>query len=77
MSKLAQRNMFSGNHRIDVSLIGNIGSISITDNGLYPDNDSRSVRRNMNFNTLTVPLMTRKQLKDLKIAIEEVLKHSK
>lgn len=77
MRKLAQRNMFSGNYRIDISLIGNIGSISITDNGLYPDEDSRGIRRDMNFNIMTVPLMTRQDLKDLKIAIEEVLKHSK
>ena len=75
--KLAQRYMYSGSHRIDVSLTGNIGSISIEDNSLYPDEDSRSVRRDMGFNRIMIPLMTREDLKDLQTAITEVLKNSK
>jgi len=75
--KLAQRQVVSGHHDIHVSLVGNIGSISISDNGLYPDEDSRTHRRDLGFNTMMVPLMTREDLKDLQIAIEEVLKNSK
>jgi len=77
ISKLAQRQVVSNHHDIHVGLTGDIGYISITDNGLYPDNDSRTHRRDLNFHTIMVPLMTRQQLKDLKIAIEEVLKNSK
>ena len=75
--KLAQRQVVSNHHDIHVSLIGNIGSISITDNGLYPDDDSRTHRRDLNFNSMMVPLMTREDLKDLHTAIGEVLKNSK
>ena len=75
--KLAQRHVVSNHHNIYVSLIGNIGSISITDNGLYPDDDSRTHRRDLNFHTMTIPLMTREDLKDLYVAIGEVLKNSK
>jgi len=74
--KLAQRQVASNHHVIDVSLTGNIGMISITDNGLYPDDDSTE-RRNLNYHTMMVPLMTREQLKDLRTAIDEVLKNSK
>ena len=75
--KLAQRQVFSNHHDFCISLIGNLGYISITDNGLYPDDDSRTERRNLNFNTMAIPLMTRKDLKDLHTAIGEVLKNSK
>lgn len=75
--KLAQRQVVSGHHIIGVSLVGNCGSISITDNGLYPDDDSRTERKDLGYNSMMIPLMTREQLKDLKIAIDEVLKHSK
>ena len=76
-SKLAQRQVVSNHHVIHISLIGNIGSVSITDNGLYPDEDSRSRRRDLNFNRMMIPLMTREDLKDLHTAIGEVLKNSK
>jgi hypothetical protein len=75
--KLAQRQIPSNGHEICISLIGNIGSISIEDNNLYPDSDSRSERRDLQFNRIMVPLMPREQLKDLHIAIGEVLKNSK
>lgn len=75
--KLVQRQVVSNHHDIHISLIGNIGCVSITDNGLYPDEDSRSHRRDLNFNTMMIPLMTREDLKDLHTAIGEVLKNSK
>lgn len=75
--KLVQREAYANGYNIYVSLIGDCGCISIEDNNLYPDSDSRADRRNMGFNTITIPLMTRQQLKDLHIAIGEVLKHSK
>lgn len=75
--RLAQRDVISNHHIINVSLVGDVGMISITDNGLYPDDDSRTHRRDLGFNSMMVPLMTRQELKDLKIAIEEVLKNSK
>ena len=71
--KSAQRKTSVNGHTIGVGLTGNIGYIEITDNNLYPDNDSRSKRPN----TFMIPLMTREHLTDLKIAIEEVLKNSK
>ena len=77
MKKLSQRQVVSNHHVIDISLVGDCGSISITDNGLYPDDDSRSYRRDMGFNIIIVPTMSRETLKDLKIAIGEVLKNSK
>jgi hypothetical protein len=76
-SKLAQRETYANGHLVLVGLIGDVGYISIQDNNLYPDGDSRADRLNMNFNRLMIPLMTRKQLKDLRIAIDEVLKNSK
>jgi hypothetical protein len=51
--------------------------VSITDNNLYPDSDSRTERRDLGFSSMMIPLMTREQLKDLKTAIDEVLKNSK
>jgi len=77
MSKLAQRQIFSKGHIISISLIGNIGHISIKDNNLYPENDSRCQRRDLMFNEIMIPLMSRKDLKDLSVAILEVLKNSK
>lgn len=76
-TKLAQRNISVRGHYIGVGLIGDIGYIEITDNNIYPDNDSRAERQNQNFNTMMIPLMTREQLKELKVAIKEVLKNSK
>jgi hypothetical protein len=76
-TKLAQRNISVRGHYIGVGLVGDIGYIEITDNNIYPDNDSRAERQNQNFNTMMIPLMTRKQLKELKVAIKEVLKNSK
>lgn len=75
--KLAQRQVFSNHHNISIGLTGNLGYIEISDNGLYPDNDSRTHRRDLGFNTMLVPLMTRQDLEDLKIAVEEVLNNSK
>jgi hypothetical protein len=75
--KLAQRQIVSNDHNISVCLTGNVGYISITDNGLYPDEDSRSHRRDLNFHTMMVPLMTREELKNLHTAIGEVLKNSR
>lgn len=69
--------MNSNGHIVSIGLTGDIGYISITDNGLYPDDDSRTRRRDMNFNTIMIPLMTREDLKDLHTAIGEVLRHSK
>lgn len=77
VSKLAQRQVYSNGHNISVCLTGNIGYISIEDNNFYPVGDSRADRRDMNFNRIMIPCMTREQLKDLHIAIGEVLKNSK
>ena len=77
MSKLAQRQTYSNGHIISIGLTGNIGYISIEDNNLYPDNDSRADRRNLQFNKIMIPLMTKEDLKDLHTAIGEVLKNSK
>ena len=76
-NKLEQRLTMCHGHRISVGLVGDIGYISIEDNNLYPDNDSRANRRDLNYNTLMIPLMTREHLKDLHTAIGEVLKNSK
>ena len=76
-TKLAQRNISVRGHYIGVGLVGDIGYIEITDNNIYPDNDSRAERQNQNFNTMMIPLMTREQLKELNVAIKEVLKNSK
>jgi hypothetical protein len=75
--KLAQRQSNSNGHVISVGLTGDIGYISIEDYNLYPDSDSRSKRRDLNFNRIMVPLMTRDDLKRLRTAIDEVLKNSK
>lgn len=75
--KLAQRQLSCNGHDVYVSLVGNCGCISITDRNLYPDSDSRSERMNSGYNTMMIPLMTREDLKDLRTAIDEVLKHSK
>jgi hypothetical protein len=77
MAKLAQRQINVNGHSMYVSLVGDCGCVSIEDNNLYPDGDSRADRRDLNFHTMMIPLMTREQLKDLHIAIGEVLKHSK
>ena len=77
MPNLAQRTVYSNGHIIGVGLTGDIGYISIEDNNLYPDTDSRSDRRDLMFNRIMIPLMTREHLKDLKTAIDEVLKNSK
>jgi hypothetical protein len=76
-SKLAQRQAYANGHNISIGLVGDIGYVSIEDNNLYPDGDSRADRRDMNFNRMMVPCMTREQLKDLHTAIGEVLKNSK
>jgi hypothetical protein len=77
MSKLAQRQAYSNGHIVSVGLSGNLGYISIEDNNLYADNDSRCKRRDLQFNSIMIPLMTREQLNDVRIAIDEVLKNSK
>lgn len=76
-SKLAQREAYANGHIISIGLVGDVGYVSIEDNNLYPDGDSRADRRDMNFNRMMVPCMTREQLKDLHTAIGEVLKNSK
>ena len=75
--KLAQRQTYANGYNIYVGLTGNVGYISIVDNNFYPDEHSGSERRNLGFNTMMIPLMTREQLKDLHTAIGEVLKNSK
>ena len=77
VSKLEQRQTYANGHNISVGLIGDIGHISIEYNNFYPEGDSRADRRDNNFNRIMVPLMTREDLKELYIAIGEVLKHSK
>lgn len=75
--KLAQRESYPKGHIISIGLTGDVGYVSIEDNNLYPDSDSRAERRNLNFNKIMIPCMTREDLKDLHTAIEEVLKNSK
>lgn len=76
-TKLAQRQTYSNGHIVSVGLTGNIGYISIEDNNLYPDSDSRAEKRDLGYNRIMIPLMTRADLNDLRIAIDEVLKNSK
>jgi hypothetical protein len=76
-TKLVQRQTHSNGHIVSVGLTGDVGYISIEDNNLYPNRDSRAIRRDMLFNRIMIPLMTREQLKDLRTAIDEVLKNSK
>lgn len=76
-TKLAQRQTYSNGHIVSVGLTGNIGYISIIDNNLYPDSDSRAERRDNGYHRIMIPLMTRADLNDLRIAIDEVLKNSK
>jgi hypothetical protein len=75
--KSEQRVINVNGHNVSIGLTGNVGYISICDRNLYPDKDSRADRMNMGFNIMMVPMMSREQLKDLSIAINEVLKHSK
>ena len=75
--KLAQRVIYANGHNIYVGLTDNVGYISIVDNNLYPNEHSGAERMKLNFNTMMIPCMTREQLKDLRTAIDEVLKHSK
>lgn len=77
ISKLAQRQTYSNGHIISIGLTGDTGYISIEDNNLYPDEDDRAKRRNLMFNRIMVPAMTKENLKDLYTAIGEVLKNSK
>jgi hypothetical protein len=74
--KLAIRQSYAKGHDIHVTLIGDCGSLTITDQRLFPDSDSRAERMNLGYNTLTIPEMTREDLKRLKTAIKEVLKES-
>ena len=75
--KLAQRQLSINGHYVSVGLTGDIGYIVITDNNLYPEGDSRYDRREQNFNSMMIPFMTRAQLKELNVAIKEVLKNTK
>lgn len=75
--KLAQRTLNINGHDVSVGLTGNCGYVSIWDKNLYPEGDSRDDRKNLGFDTMMIPLMTREDLKSLKIVIDEVLKHSK
>lgn len=74
LPKLAQRQTCPNGYTIAIGLTGNVGYISIEDRNLYPDSDSRTERRNLNY---MVPCMTREDLKDLRTAIDEVLKNSR
>lgn len=74
--KLAIRQAYAKGHDIHITLIGDNGSLTITDRSLYPDSDSRAERLNLGYNTLTIHQMTREDLKRLKTAIKEVLKES-
>jgi hypothetical protein len=76
-TKMAQRQTHSNGHIVSVGLVGDVGYISIEDNNIYPDEDSRAERRDKMFNRIMIPLMTREQLKDLRAVIDEVLKNSK
>jgi hypothetical protein len=75
--KLAQRVVSVRGHDFSIGLTGDCGFVSIWDRNLYPEGDSRDDRRNLGFDNMMIPLMTREDLKSLKIAIDEVLKHSK
>ena len=77
LQKLSQRQTNPNGYTIYVGLTGNIGYISIEDRNFYPDGDSRTERRNLGYNNMMVPCMTREDLKDLRTAIDEVLKNSK
>lgn len=76
-NKLAQRQVSCNNHDISISLTGDVGCIVVSDNGLYADDDSRTYRRDLGFNSMMIPLMTRSDLKRIKVAIKEVLKNSR
>jgi hypothetical protein len=76
-TKMAQRQTYSNGHIVSVGLVGDVGYISIEDNNIYPDEDSRAERRDKMFNKIMIPLMTRSDLNELRIAIDEVLKNSK
>ena len=77
MGKLIQRQVYVNQHIIDISFVNEIGWMSITDNGLYPDDDSRTKRRNLGYNTMMTSSLSREDLKDLKKAINDCLKLSK
>ena len=75
--KLVQRQTYANGYLVSVGLTGDVGYISIIDNNLYADEDSREQRKDLGYNRMMIPLMTKEQLKDLRIAIDEVLKNSK
>jgi hypothetical protein len=75
--KLAQRQTYANGYLVSVGLTGDVGYISIIDNNLYPDDHSGAEQRNLLFNKMMIPLMTREDLKNLRTAIDEVLKNSK
>lgn len=77
MSRLAQRQVYSNGRVISLSLSGDLGYMEIEDRRLFPDEDSRTDRRDRGYHKLGINGMTRKDLKDLKTAIKEVLKNSK
>ncbi len=64
-------------YRVDIGLTADVGYVTITDNQLYPEYDERAKRRELGYNSMMIPLMTRKDLKRLNKAIKEVLKNSK
>jgi len=72
--KLRVEKALINGHFVEVTLIGDLTSIAIEDNNLYPDNDSRSERRDLNFNRMMIPLMKRKQLREIRDIIDKVLK---
>ena len=76
MSKLVQRIISCQGHDVVVGLDSNIGYMSITDRNLYPDEDSRSHRRDQGFDSMMIPMMTREDLLSLRDCISEILESS-
>lgn len=76
-NKLIQRTVTANGHVIDISLMGNLGSVNVTDNRIFPDEDGRAKRQELGYNTMLIGNMTRDDLKQLHTAIGEVLKYSK
>jgi hypothetical protein len=75
--KLAIRKARTKGHEFCITLISDSGSFTVSDTRIFPDEDNRSERRNLGYDTMTISEMTRQDLKSLKTAIKEVLKNSK
>lgn len=77
LPQLAQRQAWANGFTTSIGLTGDIGYLSIDDRNFYPEEDSRARRRELGYNTMMIPCMTRQQLKELHTAIGEVLKNSR